>query len=317
MDSQEPAGWASAEVLGHMPAAGHTVYMIKVTGLDGRAWTIDRRYRHIQALHEQLRCVHGSAMPEIPGKRMFGNMNPAFIQEREAGLQRYFAELVRLEQDTRSPAFAQFLAGGAGAAGISLPPGGRLSAADMASIRSAMGAEESEEAQLRRALAMSQSDADGALRRQQEQELEESERVDRERARAAAEELARGAAEAEARARREEAAREQAAAAREARGRLRREAAARLPGEPGGEEAGRVDVQVRLRGGRQLRRALRSGDALRCVYDLVLSELGDDEPETFQLVEAMPRRVHADRDQSLADAGLRGRCALLVEPLDE
>lgn len=316
MDPQEPAGWASAEVLGHMPSAGYTVYMIKVTGLDGRAWTIDRRYRQINALHEQLRGMHGSAMPEMPGKRMFGNLNPVFIQEREAALQRYFAELVRLEQDTRSPAFAQFLAGSAGAAGSSPASGGHLIAA-VASIRAATGAEESEEVQLRRALAMSQSDADGALRRQQEEELEESERVDRLREQAAAEERAREAAEAEALARRAELEREQQAAARELRERLRREALARLPAEPGSGEAGRVDVQVRLRGGRQLRRGLRGGDALQCVYDLVLSELGDDEPDTFQIVEAMPRRVHADRTQTLADAGLRGRCALLVEVIDE
>lgn len=317
MDPQEPPGWASAEVLGHMPATGYTVYMIKVTGLDGTVWTINRRYRQIHALHDQLRGVHGSAMPEIPGKRVFGNMNPAFIQEREAGLQRYFVELVRLEQDVRSPAFAQFLAGSASATGNSLAPGGHLTAAEVASIRAAMGAEESEEAQLRRALAMSQSDADGALRRQQEEELEESERVDRLREQAAAEERAREAEEVDALARQAELHREQKAAAREARERLRREALARLPEEPGSGEAGRVDVQVRLRGGRQLRRALRGGDTLQGVYDLVLSELGDDEPDTFQIVEAMPRRVHADRAQTLADAGLRGRCSLLVEAIDE
>merc|ERR1719356_2033802 len=136
-------------------------------------------------------------------------MNPAFIQEREAGLQRYFAELVRLEQDARSPAFAQFLAGSAGAAGSSPAPGGHLSAAEVASIRAAMGAEESEEVQLRRALAMSQSDADGALRRQQEEELEESERVDRLREQAAAEERAREAEEVDALARQAELHREQ------------------------------------------------------------------------------------------------------------
>lgn len=305
----------------------HTVYIIKATGPDGANWTIEKRYREIRALHDQLSRVRGRDLPNIPPKRIFGNKDPDFVQSRQAALQQYFSELTLLERSTRSPAFAQFLAEGgdpgsedaalaaAIGASLGLRPGaghGGARAGELAAIRAALGAADTEDAMLQRALNASRSDQDEILRRQQEEELQESLEVDRQRELQEEAERQREAADSAERAhqaRREE-------EEREGRRRSCEEARQRLPPEPEPGEAGRVDVQVRARSGQRLRRAFRDTDALARLYDFTLAESGEDlARQTYQLVEAMPRRVYANDEQSLGDAGLRGQCALLVEVL--
>jgi len=88
----------------------------------------------------------------------------------------------------------------------------------------------------------------------------------------------------------------------------------RLPPEPPQGEPGRVDVQVRMRDGRRLRRAFRASDSVGSVYDYVDVEGGEAcAAQAYVLVSTMPRCAYGDRSQTLETAGLSGQCALLVE----
>lgn len=67
---------------------GHTVYEIRVTAPNGAFWSIRKRYSEIRELHDTLRVWLSDRLPPIPGRRLFGNQLPAFIAERQAGLER-------------------------------------------------------------------------------------------------------------------------------------------------------------------------------------------------------------------------------------
>uniref|UniRef100_A0A7S1FA64 PX domain-containing protein n=1 Tax=Noctiluca scintillans TaxID=2966 RepID=A0A7S1FA64_NOCSC len=99
------------QLAGNTSADGHTIYTIKVTSPDGDTWTIQKRYSEIRELHDQLRLRHGANLEAFPGKRLFGNQDPAFVKERQTGLQRYLDGVLRLEKDIRTPALFEFLGG--------------------------------------------------------------------------------------------------------------------------------------------------------------------------------------------------------------
>jgi len=89
---------------------------------------------------------------------------------------------------------------------------------------------------------------------------------------------------------------------------------ARIPAEPPSDEPGRVDLQIRAPAGQRLRRAFRGTDLLGAVYDYLDLELVESLiGQAYCLVSTMPRREYPDRNKSLADSGLQGQCALLIE----
>ena len=63
----------------------------------------------MRELHEHLKLKYPEKIPAFPGKRLFGNSDPAFIRQRQAGLQVYLNECLRIEPDCRTPVFARFL----------------------------------------------------------------------------------------------------------------------------------------------------------------------------------------------------------------
>jgi len=69
--------------------AGHTVYEVEVTAPDGASWAMHKRYSEVRELHDTLRLWLQDKLPPIPGRRLFGNHDPIFIEERRLGLQRY------------------------------------------------------------------------------------------------------------------------------------------------------------------------------------------------------------------------------------
>eukprot|EP00928_Gymnodinium_smaydae_P087282 TRINITY_DN71560_c0_g1_i1.p1 TRINITY_DN71560_c0_g1~~TRINITY_DN71560_c0_g1_i1.p1 ORF type:complete len:304 (-),score=81.50 TRINITY_DN71560_c0_g1_i1:135-971(-) len=159
------------------------------------------------------------------------------------------------------------------------------------------------------------------LRDEQAAEYEESLRIDREREN---EKLRRLQEEEEARKKEEE---RQAQEAKEEEERQQalaariEEARQRLPPEPEAAaaeaEGGRVVVALRLPDGRRLKRAFLGSHLVGHIYDFVDTEGGEAiASETYRVVETMPRRVFEDRDLTLADAGLQGQCALLIEIID-
>lgn len=109
--STDVFGRHTVKFLGNTSLEGHTTYTIQVTNADGDSWQIQKRYREIRELHEELRLRHGDALPPIPGKRLWGNQDPAFIAARQTGLQQYLEGVLQLERDVRTPALQQFLGG--------------------------------------------------------------------------------------------------------------------------------------------------------------------------------------------------------------
>jgi hypothetical protein len=93
----------------------------------------------------------------------------------------------------------------------------------------------------------------------------------------------------------------------------------RIPAEPPAGEPGRVDFMIRLPNGKRMRRAFRGTDKLEQVYDYVDIEAAEALTTIVQyrLVTTMPRQVFEDRSLSLAEAGLKGQCALNVEAISQ
>eukprot|EP00416_Gambierdiscus_australes_P039796 CAMPEP_0171099276 /NCGR_PEP_ID=MMETSP0766_2-20121228/51009_1 /TAXON_ID=439317 /ORGANISM="Gambierdiscus australes, Strain CAWD 149" /LENGTH=236 /DNA_ID=CAMNT_0011558857 /DNA_START=72 /DNA_END=779 /DNA_ORIENTATION=+ len=98
--------------VGYTTVEGHTTYIIKVSNAEGDTWNIQKRYREIRELHDELRQRHGDTLPPFPGKRLFGNQDPAFIASRQVGLQAYLEGVLQMERENRTPALQQFLGSG-------------------------------------------------------------------------------------------------------------------------------------------------------------------------------------------------------------
>lgn len=177
-----------------------------------------------------------------------------------------------------------------------------------------------EEDMLRQAMEISRQEEERrqnqALREQQDAELQESLIMDQmreqeEKRRRLEEEELRNAAEAARHAemqRQEEEERQRVAAHQ-----LRVES---VPPEPDADAPNRVDLQIRSPDGKRTRRRFLSSHTLGQVYDYLQVEGFLSEPvEAFQLVSTMPRKEYKDRNETLADAGLQGQCALMLERL--
>jgi hypothetical protein len=69
--------------------SGHTVYEINVFSPGGASWIVQKRYSEVREMHDTLRVWLQDRLPPIPGRRIFGNHDPSFIEERQLGLERY------------------------------------------------------------------------------------------------------------------------------------------------------------------------------------------------------------------------------------
>jgi len=103
------SGRYTASFLYNMTRDGRTQYAIKVTSPDGTFWDIQKRYNDFRDLHDEIRDRHGDSLPALPGKRFFGNQDPAFIAARQAGLERYLDGVLAIEKDQLLPTVQQFL----------------------------------------------------------------------------------------------------------------------------------------------------------------------------------------------------------------
>eukprot|EP00128_Syssomonas_multiformis_P001256 Colp12_sorted_trinity150504_noHs@35500 len=70
-----------------------TVYKVVVKFMD-KNWTIYRRYNEFYALNEKLKKLCPNDVLKLPGKKLFGNFDPAFIKERRDALHEYVQSLV-------------------------------------------------------------------------------------------------------------------------------------------------------------------------------------------------------------------------------
>jgi PX domain-containing protein kinase-like protein len=58
-------------------------------------WTVQHRYNDFAALHQAL-CVGGLPLP-LPPKKVFGNTERQFLQERQTGLQNLLDEILKIQ----------------------------------------------------------------------------------------------------------------------------------------------------------------------------------------------------------------------------
>ena len=77
--------------------------------LQGDSWLIRRRYREFRELHDHLKLKYPDILPQIPGKRLWGNSDPDFVKERQEGLQRYMDNLLDMEPECSTKFFRLFL----------------------------------------------------------------------------------------------------------------------------------------------------------------------------------------------------------------
>ena len=81
----------------------HIEYVLEVFDRDsGDSWKFNRRYSFLRNAHYQIRALD-SHVPEFPPKKIFGSMNPKFLQKRRNELEVYFKEIVKLPTLTEMP----------------------------------------------------------------------------------------------------------------------------------------------------------------------------------------------------------------------
>lgn len=94
--------------LSHFEHWGHTVYRIEVSLPTGKCWIVNKRYSEVRELHDVLRLWFGNRLPPMPGRKVFGNHDPAFLSERQLALQQYLSGALKLVN--QEPALQMFIA---------------------------------------------------------------------------------------------------------------------------------------------------------------------------------------------------------------
>ena len=70
----------------------------------------ERRYKHFNLLDQLLRKAFGPIVPHVlPAKRAFGNLQPAFVEERRVLLEKYLQECVGIPAIATSSLFCNFV----------------------------------------------------------------------------------------------------------------------------------------------------------------------------------------------------------------
>ncbi|CAE7031499.1 KIF16B [Symbiodinium natans] len=97
--------------IGNTADGGHTTYIIQVSHVDGSSWNLQRRYRALRELHDELKLRYGENLPHFPAKRFFGNNDPAFIASRQVALEQYITGVLAIEPEVKTPVLRKFLGG--------------------------------------------------------------------------------------------------------------------------------------------------------------------------------------------------------------
>lgn len=85
-----------------------TVYKVCVSRGD-HAWFIFRRYNEFHQLYDKLKKTFPHAKLRLPGKKIFGNMEPGFIKERRDGLHNFIQKLLDHPDLNQLPEVRSFL----------------------------------------------------------------------------------------------------------------------------------------------------------------------------------------------------------------
>lgn len=87
---------------------GHIEYLVKVITSEQGEWQFKKRYSRLREFHEHLKrtCPH---LPHFPPKKLFGNMQPAFLMQRKKALDDYFRDLCVLPEVHNNETFKAFI----------------------------------------------------------------------------------------------------------------------------------------------------------------------------------------------------------------
>ena len=72
-------------------------------------WSVNRRYRDFDELHEKLMQERSVPKEWLPPKKVIGNKSPAFIKKRQEALERYLRDVFVFLQLTMPKEFVEFL----------------------------------------------------------------------------------------------------------------------------------------------------------------------------------------------------------------
>ncbi|CEM13955.1 unnamed protein product [Vitrella brassicaformis CCMP3155] len=95
--------------VGNSTRDGHTEYQLKVVDPENTSWFTQKRYREIRELHDQLKLRFPQELQWFPPKRLFNNMDSAFINERQHQLQLYLNKVLQLDPTCSVKVLRKFL----------------------------------------------------------------------------------------------------------------------------------------------------------------------------------------------------------------
>lgn len=84
------------------------VYKVVVTA-EGRTWFIFRRYNEFHSLYDKMKKLFPDAQLKLPGKKLFGNLDPDFIRHRREGLHDFIQKLITHPKMSLHPDVRVFL----------------------------------------------------------------------------------------------------------------------------------------------------------------------------------------------------------------
>ncbi|KAL4236357.1 Serine/threonine-protein kinase Sgk1 [Mactra antiquata] len=87
----------------------YVVYKVVVNS-GTKSWFIFRRYNEFHTLFEKVKRLCPEANLRLPGKKIFGNLDPEFIQQRREGLDEFIKKLILHPRLSQNPEVKSFLA---------------------------------------------------------------------------------------------------------------------------------------------------------------------------------------------------------------
>ncbi|XP_071119571.1 serine/threonine-protein kinase Sgk1-like [Haliotis cracherodii] len=86
----------------------YVVYKV-VVNANEESWFIFRRYNEFHSLYEKIRRLYPDANLKLPGKKIFGNLDPEFIRHRREGLDEFIQQLISHKNVCQHPDVRSFL----------------------------------------------------------------------------------------------------------------------------------------------------------------------------------------------------------------
>lgn len=86
----------SLQFVSYEKVGDHIEYKIIIKNSDNKKFELQARYRVLRNLFDQLKeSTNPTNMPDFPPKKLFGNMNIDFVEQRKKGLENFFNNLLQ------------------------------------------------------------------------------------------------------------------------------------------------------------------------------------------------------------------------------